>query len=285
MIISKIQGGLGNQMFQFATSYANSSKIYLDMDFMRDLKFSSATFTKRDFELSLFPNLAYKEASPFQKKLFLSRGLFYKLLRRFYSAKVIIQQENEFIHIPQDNYIYLDGYFQSEKYFKHKRKELLPVFRFPELDAVNQKIKNSITEVTNSISLHIRRGDYLKPEVVKYHGVLPASYYHQALRILQDKINDTHVFIFSDDTTFAKDNFGKIPHVTIVEGNEKEGWKDMALMAYCRHHIIANSSFSWWGAWLSPHENGIKIAPSNWFNPDVVQFIIDDIIPEQWIKI
>ncbi|MBD1433818.1 alpha-1,2-fucosyltransferase [Sphingobacterium sp. DN00404] len=285
MIVTKLQGGLGNQMFQYAAAYANSDQIYLDLDFLHHHQTSNKTFTRRYYELSLFPNLLYETVSRYQKKIFFSKSLFYKLLRKLIGTDVIIQQENELVSFSAEkHYVYLDGYFQSEHYFAHARERILHAFSFPRLDPINQVLIDEISSHENSVSLHIRRGDYLKPEVIKYHGLLSLFYYHEALQLLQRQFRDIKIFIFSDDPAFARENFGHFSYVTIVEGNEKDAWKDMALMAACRHHIIANSSFSWWGAWLSTKQ-GVKIAPKRWFNPEVASFDISDIIPKNWLTI
>ena len=285
MIVTKLQGGLGNQMFQYAAAYANSDQIYLDLDFLHNHQTSSETFTSRLYELSLFPNLLSETASRFHKNIFFSKSLFYRLIRKFTNASIIIQKENELVDFNIENqYIYLDGYFQSELYFVNARERILHAFSFPELDHLNQRLMEDISSYENSVSIHIRRGDYLKPEVIKYHGLLPVSYYHEALQIFQQQFGNIKIFIFSDDPSFAKESFGHFSDVTVVEGNEKAAWKDMALMASCRHHIVANSSFSWWGAWLST-QKGFKIAPKRWFNPDVVTFDINHIIPKNWLTI
>ncbi len=287
MIITKLQGGLGNQMFQYAIAYSYSKTVYLDFSFLKKHKSSNHQFTKRDFELSLFPHLKYYEFTEFLRNLYFSNNRKYRLLRKFFRIKINIirQKENEFISIEKSNNIYLDGFFQSEQYFLSKRKELLSVFKFPALDKNNQAIRNKIIAHSNSVSLHIRRGDYLKEEVKKYHGILDQKYYDSAIEIIKKKYNDVHFYVFSDDENFAKEKYGDSENFTIIEGNTKEAWKDMALMTYCKHHIIANSSFSWWGAWLSTYKDSINIAPKKWFNPELANFNIDDFVPSHWIKI
>ena len=287
MTITKLQGGLGNQMFQYAIAYSYSKTVYLDFSFLKKHKSSNHQFTKRDFELSLFPRLKYYEFTESLRNLYFSNNRKYRLLRKFFRIKINIirQKENEFISIEKSNNIYLDGFFQSEQYFLSKRKELLSVFKFPALDKNNEAIKNEIIAHSNSVSLHIRRGDYLKEEVKKYHGILDQKYYDSAIEIIKKKYNDVHFYVFSDDENFAKEKYGDSENFTIVEGNTKDAWKDMALMSFCKHHIIANSSFSWWGAWLSESKESIKIAPISWFNSEIANFDIHNIVPKNWIKI
>ena len=287
MIVSKLQGGLGNQMFQYAIAYGYGKTVYLDFSFLASQNATNYHFTKRDFELTLFPNLKYKEFTEFHHNLFFSKSRKYRLLRKLFQIKLnlIKQQENELVHIQKNRHIYFDGYFQSEQYFLSKRKELLNVFKFPALDKNNEAIRNKIIAHSNSVSLHIRRGDYLKEEVKKYHGILDQKYYDSAIEIIEKKYNDVHFYVFSDDENFAKEKYGDSENFTIVEGNTKDAWKDMALMSFCKHHIIANSSFSWWGAWLSESKESIKIAPISWFNSEIANFDIHNIVPKNWIKI
>lgn len=288
MTVTKLQGGLGNQMFQYAIAKSRSisKKVFLDFSFLKTNNISTEHFTKREFELDIF-NIAYRDFSQKQRNICFGKSLKNRLLRKlFYGyTKIIKQTENELISIPDVKNIYFDGYFQSEKYFKDIRSILIKEFTFPNLDAQNKYTSHKITSVKNSVSVHIRRGDYLKPEVLKYHGILPWEYYESAINFIKNKFDETHFFVFSDDLEFAKTLFNDSKEVSFVEGNMgKDSWKDMCLMSHCKHHIIANSSFSWWGAWLGD-ENGCTIAPKNWFNPKVANFNIDDFIPQNWFKI
>ncbi|MCY4781552.1 alpha-1,2-fucosyltransferase [Sphingobacterium sp. UT-1RO-CII-1] len=286
MIVCNIQGGLGNQMFQYAAAFADGRLLYIDLDFLNNHNDSTDTFTARKFELDLFPNIKYKKANSRIKKIFFSKKLKYKIYRSFKKTITIQQNENELMYLPTKGNVYLNGYFQSEKYFNHKRAELLRIFEFPELDTKNNKIKEKIINAENSISIHVRRGDYLKPEVLKYHGVLTNQYYQEALKTINKNLTNYTVFVFSDDPNYCKTIlFKDEENVNIITGNEKDAWKDMCLMSHCQHHIIANSSFSWWAAWLSQAENGIKIAPKKWFNALNTDFNINDIVPSSWLKI
>lgn len=278
-------GGLGNQMFQYAVSFAQGQDVFIDFSFLQNNNKSNEHFTARKFELDLFPNLHWKSFTTRHRLLYLSHSE-HRLLGRLRSllgfyCKWVVQQENEFVHIPNHANLYFVGYFQSEKYFQHKRAELLKTFDFPELDRRNLPYLNEIMAAENSVSVHIRRGDYLKPSVLEYHGILPDAYYTKSLEHIADRHSDTTLFVFSDDQDYAKSLFGDSDKVIYIQGNESSAWQDMALMTKCRHHIIANSSFSWWGAWLS-QKSGITIAPKNWFNPQKVKFDIHDFIPKTW---
>lgn len=285
MIVSKIQGGLGNQMFQFAAAFAINTPVYLDLEFIDQKAESTESFTKRNLELELFPNLHYKKLSNFKRRVFLSNSTVYKYLRKLGKITTVVQEGQGVVQIPTADNLYLNGYFQSELYFVGKRNEILQQFQFPTLDPHNESIREKINSEPNSVAIHVRRGDYLKPNVAQYHGVLSLNYYETAISYLQRTLGSLYIVVFSDDPQFCKLHFEKYNNVYIVSGNDEASWKDMALMSACQHHIIANSSFSWWGAWLSTHTSGIKIAPKNWFNETAVDYCIDDIIPKSWIKI
>ena len=287
MTITKLQGGLGNQMFQYAMAFSCSERVYIDFSFLQKNNKTNDTFTKRDFELSLFPNLKYKEFTEFYRNILFSNQRRYYYFRKLFSIKpnVVKQKENELVEFKKNKFLYLDGYFQSEKYFIKNRKELLHIFEFPALDQENQALKEQILQHPNSVSLHIRRGDYLKDEIKKYHGTLEQEYYDKAIETIKEKYSNAHFFVFCDDENFAIEQYSGLENFTIVKGNSENAWKDMALMSYCKHHIIANSSFSWWGAWLSTYKDSINIAPKKWFNPELANFNIDDFVPSHWIKI
>lgn len=288
MKIGKLQGGLGNQMFQYATTRAlegdQMKKIYLDLSFLYKNTIATDTFTPRNFELDIFNNIRAKKLNSLQEKALFSNKILYRLFRKVFNLEItnIRQIENEFVFLPKTKNIYLDGYFQSEKYFSSIRKNLLEDFTFPDLDKRNEELKKKI-DTGNSVSLHIRRGDYIKSEnVLKYHGVLSLDYYKKAIALLSKEESESlEFYIFSDDPEYAKENFAFLPNKQIIDWNTgKDSWKDMALMQACKHHIVANSSFSWWGAWLSC-KDGINIAPSNWFC-ESVSFDIHDFIPYNW---
>ena len=279
--ITNLQGGLGNQMFQYAVARATGYKVYFDLQFLKNNSVSVENFTARSFELSIFKNINAKEISA--KYFNFIKSKFYKKVFRL-NFRIINQTENEFVDInTKSSNLYLNGYFQSEKYFSNYRAKILDDFMFPALDTKNKLIESQIKAQSNSVSIHIRRGDYIKSKaVLAYHGVLPLFYYEVAINKLKEKYNnDIQLYFFSDDINFIKQNFGKYPNSVIVEGNtNQDSWKDMALMSACKHHIIANSSFSWWGAWLGGLK-GITYAPRHFFSPKV-NYNIDDYIPSSW---
>ena len=205
-----------------------------------------------------------------------------------------------FFHYKKITYspgIHLNGYFQSEKYFVNNREQILDVFRVSDTD--NEFIQKTFGHLLKgtTVSLHIRRGDYTLPQYSSHHPVQSIEYYKTAMSHFDDDVN---YLIFSDDIEWAKENFkgDNINFITktTISGNDvmttldisKGGWPDyieMYLMSMCDHNIIANSSFSWWGAWLNENPNKIVIAPKKWFGPAYQGINDNDIVPETWIRI
>lgn len=277
MVVVKLQGGLGNQMFQYAAARGlagNGHAVYLDHHFLEENNTDKQHFTARKYALSVFPNLKARRAHRWQLKL----------------SRILRQYENELVSFPdreKRKIWYLDGYFQSEKYFKTLRSELLCEFRFPQLDDINERTRQLIAGTANALSIHVRRGDYLRSKVVEdTHGVLTKAYYEKSLNIIRKKYPDVILFIFSDEPGWARENLDMPDFKTyyIDQNQGSDSWKDMALMCCCKHHIVANSSFSWWGAWLS-EKDGEVFAPAKWFNPAKVNFDINNFVPEKWTVI
>ncbi|TKB98237.1 alpha-1,2-fucosyltransferase [Pedobacter cryotolerans] len=286
IVIVKLMGGLGNQMFQYAAARSLSSrKIYFDDSFLNKNNISSEDFTARRFELHIFRRLKVKILNPYAQRLLLTKNKKYDFLKLLLpnSLKRICHIDDSNINENlskkhQNEILYIDGYFQNPTYFNEIRKSLLNEFAFPELDDKFTGLLNDI-ENSNSVAIHIRRGDYLKSKINEHHGVLPLSYYKNAVKILEGKLIDPKYFIFSDDPNWCKNNFAFLANKEIVS-KENEPWIDMYLISKCKNQIIANSSFSWWGAWLNQFINKIVIAPKNWFNS-----IESNIVPKEWISL
>jgi hypothetical protein len=185
----------------------------------------------------------------------------------------------------------LYGYFQSERYFSNIADDLRCYFQPREpLGLQAQAVADMIARADTPVSIHVRRGDYVKSaETARVHGSLGAAYYKKALQVLQGTIGTRiTTFVFSDDATAAEDslNFASRENLVHVRGDPDRPWEDMTLMALCGHHIVANSSFSWWGAWLNPSPNKIVIAPREWFTPEELRRRNTcDLYPPDWILV
>lgn len=151
-------------------------------------------------------------------------------------------------------------------------------------DVTNEQVAQNILSV-NAVSLHVRRGDYVSNLTInQFHGTCSLEYYNQAIAQIAKKVETPHFFVFSDDPEWVKSNLKIDYSITIVDHNNADkNYEDIRLMSLCKHHIIANSSFSWWGAWLCRNPNKIVIAPLKWFNDKSIN--TTDLIPDGWIKI
>ncbi|MBT4651919.1 MAG: alpha-1,2-fucosyltransferase [Candidatus Pacebacteria bacterium] len=295
MITSRLSGGLGNQMFQYALgrvlAQLNNSPLCLDLSYYYQ---KHTQDTPRRYELNIFPNiknqdLPIRTKSQFSTinmiKLFLNHHL--KFNSKAYPSNWIKESGHQFnpgILSLKGDYI-LDGYWQSEKYFKKFRESILTDFSFPsKTSKKNNEVINYLKTYT-TISTHVRRGDYISNQKsADCHGVCSTQYYQKAIDLIRKQVYKPIFLIFSDDINWCKKNL-PVPHKSIFvnHNNGKNSFEDMRLMSLCNHNIIANSSFSWWGAWLNKNTEKIIITPKKWFNDPKV--IIKDINPSTWIKI
>ena len=251
-------GGLGNQMFQYAyarnLSILNKDEFYLDTSFYNH----QVGVTPRVFSLNSFPKLSINLEIPTIVK-----------------PKIIT---DNFVYDSQNIFkgdCFLDGYWQSEKYFKESKNTIIDDFS-PDNENKKKLLKKYPQVNNNSISLHIRRTDYLTSN--GYHPVQTIDYYNKAIDILG---NYENIFIFSDDINWCKENLS-FKNMLFVENNTDV--EDLWLMSLCKKNIIVNSSFSWWGAYLNKNKDKKVIAPSKWFG-EGVNLNTHDIVPEEWIKI
>lgn len=179
---------------------------------------------------------------------------------------------------------YLMGYWQSEMYFKDYAETLRSDFNFTiHLDETNRNIAQRIQH-SNAVSLHVRRGDYITHTPnAKILSTCSLDYYNQAIDYISKRVDSPHFFLFSDDMEWVKASLDIPFEKTYIEHNRgADSYRDMQLMHMCRHHVIANSSFSWWGAWLNPYPDKLVVAPKTWFSDGKVD---DDLIPREWIRL
>jgi len=252
MIIVRILGGLGNQLFQYAYAKSLADKGYhvkIDISafknyklhggyhldqFKIDLETSSST---ENFFTKYFFNFPKKEKTLLFQKAFLTPF----------------------------RYKYIKGYFQNEKYFEDIRPILLKqIMLKKQLSSSTIQYLEEITIKKSTCSLHIRRGDYiLDKKSNQVHGVCDLNYYKEAIKLMREKCDEVHFFVFSDDISWVKKNL-KIKNTVYID-HKVIPHEDLHLMSLCKHNITANSSFSWWAAWLNQNKNKIIIAPKQWF--------------------
>jgi hypothetical protein len=177
--------------------------------------------------------------------------------------------------------VYLAGCWQSERYFKDIEDVIRREFTVKIKPDANNERTTALINSVNAVSLHIRRDDYVTNQ---RHGTCALAYYQQAVEIISRKVSSPYFFVFCDDILWAKENLKlKYPTVFISHNDAAKDFEDLRLMTQCSHHITANSTFSWWGAWLNKKYDKIVIAPGKWFNDEGIN--TKDLIPEGWIRI
>ena len=293
-VITRLKGGSGNQMFQYAAGHALATRLgvplLIDRSFL-DLRGKKVDWTLRDFELDVF-RLPITFATAEQvAELDLRDDPLSRLRQAIFdprSANVLkensLRWNEAFEHCSAP--VLLDGFWQNERYFNsvadQLRNELfLPMDPpSPENAAIIQAIERQV-----SASVHIRRGDYVHdPVTAAYHGALPLAYYEEAAAWLIENKGVDHFFVFSDDPTWVLENLHLPRVITVVQHNtRREAHWDLHLMKHCAHHIIANSSFSWWGAWLDAKADKTVIAPKNWLLDPSMD--MSGTIPNTWRRI
>ena len=180
--------------------------------------------------------------------------------------------------------IYFKGFYQSEKYFADIKDEVRQAFTFDLKQANGQslRMREQIDKDEHAVSLHVRRGDYLQPKHWEAIGcICQLSYYRNALEEMGKRVERPRYYVFSDDLAWVKENLD-LPDAVYIDWNKGEdSWQDMMLMSRCRHHIICNSTFSWWGAWLNPRNGKIVIAPERWTRDADSR----EIVPAEWLRV
>ena len=268
MVIVKIAGGLGNQMQQYSVyrkllSMGKEAK--LDLSWFSP-KIQEKMLAKRDFELPLFVGIPYEEASKEELDKLLAQSFMEKVKGKIRRKLGKQDSDNENVFLEKEMYHpeifefdnkYIDGYFACQKYYGDIMPQLRELFVFPEHSIPELQQRNMILaskmDKENSVSVHIRRGDYLDPENFKVLGnIATEQYYNSAMKYFMDKYPDTHFYIFTSDHEYARENFKDESLYTIIDWNTgRDSVQDLMLMSHCKGNICANSTFSFWGARLN----------------------------------
>lgn len=292
LVVSQIIGGLGNQMFQYATGraislnsdvplvldvsgYANY-RLHNGFELFKVFNFAPSIATKKD----IYSVLGWRSGKIFRKIMMRPSGIIFR------DPKMIVEPYSHYW--PEITNVsrccYLAGYWQSEKYFKNVETTIRADFTFKNTPSqLNAELAEQIRQV-DAVSLHVRRGDYAKDlKANATHGLCSLDYYQSAVRWISDQIKQPHFFVFSDDIDWVTNNLRIDFPCHYVDHNQGvESYNDMNLMSMCRHNIIANSSFSWWGAWLNKSPEKIVIAPKKWFADGRE---VKDLFPHGWVTI
>ncbi len=280
MIIVQLAGGTGNQMFQYAAGRALAERVQapLRVD-VGAFATRSPAVTPRHYALSPF-SAAPGIATPSELRVFRLRarlGLASQLVERGRFYDPAFEQAGK--------YTYLIGHWHTERYFA----SLAPLIRqaFTVRQPPNPRSAALLEKICRpgTVSVHVRRGDYITNTVAAmHHGVLSLEYYARAAALMLEKIPQPHFYVFSDEPHWAKEALRLPGPMSVIDlHGPDEGHEDLRLMRACHHHIIANSSFSWWGAWLSEYQDKIVIAPRQWFRSAEVD--THDFCPAEWIRL
>ncbi|WP_343305409.1 alpha-1,2-fucosyltransferase [Chitinophaga niabensis] len=295
MIIVKLMGGLGNQMFQYALGKALSlhheTTLKLDLSWLLDHSAKRETgFVHRNFDLDIF-RIHVPVAAPEEVKRIRNEWLPVKRADLLVKKILSIPQTN--IREPYFHYTpavfnagpdaYLDGFWQSEKYFRQYAAVIRKDFDFvhpigPQAIPLMESIR-----LSEAVCVNVRRKEYVNNP---YHGAMDVDYYMRAEKYIREKVKDPHLYIFSDDITWCEANLhfqSPATFVPLTYAGEK--YRDIfRMMITCKHFIIPNSSFGWWAAWLSQNEGKQVVAPLQWFaslGPKDTQ----DLLPESWVRL
>lgn len=301
MITVKLIGGLGNQLFQYAFGTSLAQK--LSQETVYDISWFVHE-SSRELKLnSLGLSLKYKTLGSFYamlKELAIytsgrSRFIrFFKPLQRLetiYEFKtalfstIVKEKDFDMDKIKYNKNYYFDGYWQNPKYFQDIRNIILKNIKFHEFqNARDLNWQNQICG-SESVAIHIRRGDYVNdPKTNQYFETCSLEYYQKASEHILSKYPKANFFLFTDDPDFVEANFGFLANATLVSDSGRSDIDELNLMHLCKHFIIANSSFSWWGAWLSQNPGKIVIAPQKWYrNAETNKKC--KIVPENWVRL
>lgn len=260
MITVKLLGGMGNQMFQFAAGLAQARRLNTTLQLDISLLGGKRKYVLDQWNLpDDVTTVTGVAPTVHENGMGYNRGI------------------NE--RVKDGDCLY--GYWQSKRYFEHIQDDIRDIFTLPLVS--NDRMKDLLTEIIpgeKSVMLHVRRDDYLVSPHKEFHGLLPMSYYESAMDHITGRITNARFFVFSEDVEWASQNFLGDDVAIVPRGQEAE---DIYLMSFCHHAITANSSFSWWGAFLGDtHPDRIVIAPSRWFQDQWTDY--SDIVPDRWLR-
>lgn len=289
MKIVKILGGLGNQMFQYALFLAlrekfPSERILIDLSNFRGYPLHNGFELDKIFPIS-YEIATWKEilrvAYPYSNYRLWQIGKYLLPLRKTMCIEKSDMSLDQTVLCDAGDR-YFDGYWQHEEYFKNIKKTIYQTFQFPDPQETNKEVIE-LVDSQNSVSLHVRRGDYIDHPF--FRDICDINYYRHAIEFLEKNIRPQVYCIFSNDIEWCRSNIELLlsgKRVIYVNWNRgKDSFIDMQIMSHCNHNIIANSSFSWWGAWLNRNVNKVVISPSKWMNKQLAL----DPIPSDWIRL
>jgi len=288
MIVARLSGGLGNQLFQYAAArrlaHVHQTELVLDLQWYHNRPHSN---TARNYELARYAVVARPADASERRWCALHHGRITRRLplpRRWRHVRESgFDFDARILDLPDG--VYLDGYWQSYKYFADiagcLRVELEPMV---EMGCADRAVAARMQESPDAVSVHVRRGDYVSnPHAARFHGVCGLDYYERAVAYLLQRLQKPRFFVFSDDMPWVRTHLRIPASVIYVDHNGADAaFQDLRLMTRCRHHIVANSSFSWWGAWLGQGPGQMVVAPRAWFADGRAT---PDLMPPSWVRL
>jgi len=287
VVIVKLRGGLGNQLFQYAAGRS------LAVFHGTDLKLDTTAYLDNDMRRYELRHFLIKEEFATSEEIATFMGHENNALNKLLNAfkpyyKHSVFKERQFSFDPNflrtRRNVYLDGYWQSEKYFRDIRNLLCQEFSLKR--APHRRTRDWAEKIVQhrSVSIHVRRGDFIAdPDTHRIHGVCSVEYYRDAVKLLSAIIDKPYFFIFSDDQDWAYRNLDFGFERTVVSDKDSLAHEELWLMSLCNHNIVANSSFSWWGAWLNNNPGKIVVAPKQWVSQSDLD--TSDRVPQPWIRL
>lgn len=280
MIIIKLWGGIGNQLFQYVFGQYLRFKNNQDVRYDDNAYYSVDKLRKRELDV-IDSSIKYDKSCIFSKY----RGLKNRILRYLYQMNprnhYISEQDKLPSHLIKDRVYFFQGYWQNYIYYKWIIDNV-PDFKI-ELESFPDELslfRKTIVSETDSVSLHIRRGDYFLPHNIKVYGVCNSRYYQEAIDYIKRKLKSARFFVFTDDVQWVQKNICLDGNTVIIPNYNISQFAYIELMSLCHHHIISNSSFSWWGAVLNERRDSYVICPNRWTNTSNKTIALD-----KWIKI
>jgi hypothetical protein len=292
MITVALRGGLGNQLFQYALGRS------LELERGDEVRFDPHGVEEdqlREYRLDKFRTCAIlattaevrRARGVDRPRLFRVASGMAARFRPYHRRRVVVERGYGFDprirRVPRS--CLLRGYWQDERYFRGIRNTLLDELTPRDDPGPRARALMARMDATTSVSVHVRRGDYVwKASAARTHGVCPPRYYERAAALLLDRVPGAHFFVFSDDVDWAREHLQLGAETIFVDGGGPErDYEDLQLMRSCRHHIVANSSFSWWGAWLCRRPDPLIVAPDPWFNEPGRR--LDHPAPAKWLRL
>lgn len=294
MIIVRLVGGLGNQMFEYALGRCLALKngVALKLDISSYRRDRLRTYRLGHF--NIIEEFARPEEIEALVRMDPGGGRFARLgakinrvYNRVFNHAYVVDRQRGFDPsvLRRRGDVYLNGYWQSEKYFKDVEGVIRQELTVKTASGPQSQELAAAISSAESVSLHVRRGDNVSnPDLYKYIGICSIDYYRAAVDLMKERLKEPRLFVFSDDHEWVRDCFRPgLPFTLVTHNGEERDYEDFGLMTLCKHHIIANSSFSWWAAWLCENPSKVVVAPRRYFATS--KYTDKDLIPDEWIRL